>query len=120
MEASRESQSEVRGLLVDVDGTLVDRGRIVPGAVEALERLARRGVAHRFVTNTTSRPRSALVAELAAMGHGVDPESIFTAPRAARDYLVSRGLTRAMMLVRPALVEDFEGVEPVDERADAV
>ena len=115
-----DTRPAVRGLLVDVDGTLAERGRLVEGAVEALRALERRGVAHRFVTNMTSRPRSALVADLDRMGFRVDPEAIVTGPRAARDHLVSRGLTRAMMLVRPALLEDFPGVEPVSERAEAV
>jgi HAD superfamily hydrolase (TIGR01458 family) len=120
VQTGSDTKPAVRGLLVDLDGTLVERGQLVAGAVEALERRERRGVSHRFVTNTTSRPRAELVAELAAMGHRVDPESIFTAPLAARDYLVSRRLTRAMMLVQPALLEDFEGVELVADRPDAV
>jgi HAD superfamily hydrolase (TIGR01458 family) len=110
----------VKALLVAVDGTLCQRGALVPGAAAALAALERRGVAYRFVTNTTSRPRSAIVGELAAMGLPVDPERLFTAPRAARDLLVARGLARCMMLVPEALLEDFPGVEPVDERPDAV
>lgn len=109
-----------KALLVDLDGTLYQQGRLVDGAVDALAELERRGIPHRFVTNTTSRPRSTIVRELAEMGHRVDPERIFTAPRAAREYLVARGATRCMMLVVPTLLEDFPGVEPVTSHVDAV
>ena len=68
MSVSGQTLPPIRGLLVDVDGTLAERGRLVEGGVEALRALERRGVAHRFVTNMTSRPRSALVADLAFNG----------------------------------------------------
>jgi phospholysine phosphohistidine inorganic pyrophosphate phosphatase len=110
----------VRGLLVDLDGTVYQNGRLIPGAAEALAELTRRGIAHRFVTNTTSKPASAIVAELARMGLDVDPAALFTAPQAAREFLLARGWTRCHMLVREALLEDFQGIEPVDGTPDAV
>jgi len=108
--------SGVRALLVDLEGTVYQGQRLIPGAVEALAAAEARGIPHRFVTNTTSRPRSAVVRELAAMGLSVDPERVFTAPRAAHAHLVERGLERCHMLVNPALLEDFPGIVH-DERA---
>jgi len=110
----------IRGLLVDLDGTIYQHGKLIEGAVDALDALARRDVAYRFVTNTTSKPASAIVADLDRMGLAIDPASLFTAPRAARAELLDRGWTRCHMLVRDALLEDFEGVESVASGADAV
>jgi HAD superfamily hydrolase (TIGR01458 family) len=110
----------VRGLLVDLDGTVYQNGWLIPGAAAALAELSRRGIAHRFVTNTTSKPASAIVADLARMGLDVDVAKLFTAPQAAREFLLARGWTRCHMLVREALLEDFEGIEPVDSAPDAV
>ncbi len=62
--------SGVGALLVDLEGTLYEAGRPVPGAAEALAALSARGMPHCFVTNTTSRPRSKIAAELSAMGIG--------------------------------------------------
>lgn len=112
--------SGAKALLLDLEGTLCEAGRRLPGAREALGALERRGISWRFVTNTTSRPRRALAAELAAMGLPADPERIFTAPRAARDFLLARGWTRAHLLVRPAVLEDFSGIEPDEEAPHAV
>ena len=107
-------------LLVDLEGTVFQNGALIAGAGEALDAAARRGLSCRFVTNATSRPRSALVRELSGMGLSVDPESIFTGPRAARALLLERGWTRCHFLLRPALLEDFGGIEAVESGADAV
>lgn len=99
--------SGVRAILVDLEGTVYQGQRLIPGAVEALAEAEARGIPHRFVTNTTSRPLSTVVHELAGMGFTVDPERIFTAPRAAHAHLVRRGLDRCHLLVNPSLLEDF-------------
>ena len=110
----------VRALLVDLEGTVYQGKRLIPGAVEALAAAEERGISHRFVTNTTSRPRSAVVRELAAMGLSVDPERLFTAPKAAHAHLVRRGLTRCHLLVNPALYEDFPGILHDEDAPQAV
>ena len=112
----------LRALLLDLEGTVFQSGALIPGAAAALAEAARRGVVCRFVTNATSRPRSVILRELAAMGLPVDaePENLFTAPRSARAILVARGWTRCHFLVRPALLEDFEGIAPADSGARAV
>jgi HAD superfamily hydrolase (TIGR01458 family) len=110
----------LRALLLDLEGTVFQSGVLIEGAVPALAEAGRRGVACRFVTNATSRPRSVIQRELAAMGLAVDPEDLFTAPRSARSLLVARGWTRCHFLVRPALLEDFEGIAPADSGAQAV
>ena len=110
----------VRALLVDLEGTLYEASRPVPGAAAAIDALSARGVPHCFVTNTTSRPRSKIAAELAAMGIGARAGTIFTAPLAARRYLLDHGLRRCHLLVREAVLEDFAGFEHVEESPDAI
>jgi len=110
----------VRALLVDLEGTIVEAGRPVSGAAAALAALAANGVPVRFATNTTSRPRSVLARELAAFGVAAPPERIFTAPRAAREYLLERRWTPAHLLVRDAVREDFAGIEHAERSPRAV
>jgi HAD superfamily hydrolase (TIGR01458 family) len=109
-----------RALLLDLEGTVFQCGALIPGAGEALAEATRRGVQWRFVTNATSRPRTVLLRELSAMGLEVEPARLFTGPRAARRLLLERGWNRCHFLVRPELLEDFEGIAAVDSRADAV
>jgi len=112
--------SGVRAVLLDLEGTLFEAGRPIPGAAETLAEIRRRAIPFRFVTNATSRPRRVLSAELSAMGINADPERIFTAPRAARALLSARGWTRAHLLVRLALVEEFPDVQADDAAPQAV
>lgn len=109
----------VRALLVDLEGTVFQDRSLVPGAASALADAAARGLLVAFVTNTTSRPRSVLARELAEMGLAADTDAIFSAPRAARDYLRRTGRSRCFLLARPSLAEDLAGIEP-SESADAV
>lgn len=114
------AHAPLRALLLDLEGTVYQNGHAIPGAPEALEAAARRGIPHVFVTNTTSRPRSVLARELHAMGLPADPSRIFTAPLAARQHLLAKGVRRAHFLVRGNLFEDFDGIEAVDAGAEAV
>ena len=54
------------------------------------------------------------------MGFPVSPERIFTAPRAAREYLLRRGFDRCHLLVRSAVIEDFAGIREDDVSPRAV
>jgi phospholysine phosphohistidine inorganic pyrophosphate phosphatase len=110
----------VRALLVDLEGTVYEAGRAVQGAAEALADLEARVLRHCFVTNTTSRPRSKIASELAAMGIPADPGRIFTAPLAARQYLLDRGMTRCHLMVAPAVLEDLAGIEYTEKDPQAV
>src|SRR5215831_11824876 len=110
----------IRGFLIDLEGTVYEAGQVIRGAREALTELSRRGVPHVFVTNTTSRPRSALVSELAAMGIEVPAQRIFTAPIAAREFLQERRWTRCHLLLKPAVLEDLAGIESDDRAPQAV
>jgi len=118
--AKREPRLDLRALLIDLEGTVYQNGRLIPGAVDALAFAVSRGIPHCFVTNTTSRPLSTVARELSAMGLEVPHERLFTAPRAAREYLWRQSLTRCHLLVRPALYEDFPGIEPDDPKPLAV
>jgi HAD superfamily hydrolase (TIGR01458 family) len=112
--------SGVRALLLDLEGTVYEAGRLLPGAAEALRTLSARSIPYCFVTNTTSRPRSKIAAELSAMGVKSEPGGIFTAPLAARRYLLARGVTRCHLMVPPAVLEDFAGITHVEESPEAV
>lgn len=110
----------MNALLIDLAGTVFEGAQPIPGAAEVISRLNQRGVAHCFVTNTTSRPRSAIVQQLHSMDLPVKAEEIYTAPSAAADYLRGQQFTRCHFLVADSLMEDFAGIEWVNEKAQAV
>ena len=110
----------VQGLLLDIDGTLAEAERALPGAVAAVVELRRSGFPLRFVTNTTRRPRREIRQRLAAMGIDAGPEEIFTPPLAAVAWLEARGLSRIAACVPPATLEDFAGFALDDRQPQAV
>lgn len=103
------------GVLLDLDGTLYEDGRAIPGASLAVARLRAAGIALRFVTNTTRLPRRALRQRLATLDIAVDPDEIFTAPLAAAAWLRDRGMSRVALYLPQATHEDFAGFT-LDER----
>ena len=77
----------MKAILFDMDGVLYVGDRPIEGAAETLDWCRREGIPFRFVTNTTSRPRAALVEKLAAIGIATTVDEIITPPVAANAWL---------------------------------
>jgi HAD superfamily hydrolase (TIGR01458 family) len=95
----------IKGLLLDLDGTLYTENRPIEGAREALIRLQAAGIPYRYVTNTTRKPRREVVARLDNMGFPVREELVFTPATAANVKLRGRA---CYPLVAEALFEDLD------------
>ena len=106
----------IGGLLIDISGVLHVGGTPVPGALEALHRLREAGYALRFVTNTSRRPRAAVIDRLERLRLPVQRDEVVTAPLAGRRWLEVRGL-RPHLLIHPDLMPDFEGMDCRDPNA---
>jgi HAD superfamily hydrolase (TIGR01458 family) len=111
---------QIRGLLIDIDGTVTEAHSLIPGAPEALALLRTRKVPYRLVTNTTSKPRSAILTQMRSLELDIPAEAVITAPVVGRDYLLERGLTRCYPLLKNSLREDLEGIEFVECSPQAV
>ncbi|HKH17860.1 MAG TPA: TIGR01458 family HAD-type hydrolase [Solirubrobacteraceae bacterium] len=109
-----------RALLLDLDGVLYVEDEPVPGAREAVAELRERGLALRFVTNTTSRPRRLILERLQRLGFEVAAEELSTPAALAVGHCVEQGRRRAMLLVRDDVKEDFAELDEVSEGVDAV
>ena len=107
-----------RGVLFDVDGTLLSNDEPIAGAAETIERLRARGIPFRIGTNTTRRPRSAVAAVLGRGGIRVTIEEVLNPAVLARRRILDSGRTRAALLVPPGAREDFAGVIEDAERPD--
>ncbi len=110
----------IKGLVVDLDGTLYVGGNVLPGVKGALFALRKGGLPMRFLTNTTSKPREAIFAKLDEMELRIERESILTAPIAAAATLRERGIERAFFLLKNEVLADMEGLEPTETGAQAV
>lgn len=107
----------VRGVLVDLSGTLHVEDQAIAGAQAALARL-RQHVQVRFCSNTTAKSRRALLALLQRMEFDV-LEEVFTSLSAARRLIDERQL-RPLLLLHPDAMADFEGVPEGDPNSVVV
>ena len=65
-------------VLLDLEGVLYQEGAPISGAREALGALEGRGLALRYLTNTTTTSRAGVARRLEAVGLTVDPATLFT------------------------------------------
>ncbi|NQD92703.1 TIGR01458 family HAD-type hydrolase [Pseudomonas sp. CrR25] len=93
-------------VLLDISGVLYQDAQPLPGSVDAVRRLQAKGYPLRLVTNTSRLTAVEIHRQLTGMGYALQPEQIYSAPRAARHYLQSHGL-RPYCLIHRNLEEEF-------------
>lgn len=107
-------------LLLDIDGVLHVGDDEVPGARDAIAQLRSAGVPFRLATNTTSRPRSAIVDRLGRMGFDIQADELLTPAAMAVRLCQERGYQRVALVVPPPLHEDLTELEAVENRGSSV
>lgn len=102
--------AKIRGVLIDLSGTIHIENTVIPGSIQALKRLRQTGVAIRFVTNTTKESKDTLLKRLTNIGFDVKAEEVFTSLTAARRLVDHRQL-RPLLLLGSDAQQDFKGVD---------
>lgn len=100
----------IRGILLDLSGVLYTGDDPVPGAILAIKKLSETGLPVRYITNTTRRPRQSIIQSLDKMGFKIDAQDIFTAPIAAKHYLLLNNLN-PYLLIHPDLEVEFTDIK---------
>ena len=108
------------GILLDIDGTLLDSGRPIDGAPEAVVALRSRGARILFATNTSRKSRADIAASLEAAGIAAAEDEVLNASFAAAASLRAQGVRRVHLLLPSAALPDWTGFDLVDEDAEAV
>ena len=113
-EAGRRAMAEgsgqledIKGVLLDLDGTVFVGDRLVPGAADTITALRRSGISLRCGTNTTRMSRTSLVERMHRLGVELEPEELLTAPLAASSWLERKGLWNLSHCVPEASYADF-------------
>ena len=104
-------------LLFDLDGVLYQGETPIPGAAETLAWVREQGIPHLFLTNTTSRPRSALVDKLDGMGIHITAAQLLTPPVAAARWLEAHVEGAVALFVPEATRTEFGDLEIADNNA---
>ena len=101
---SARQAAAVRGVVFDVDGTLLLGNRslggyeVLPGAIEVLSALKARHVPFALLTNGSAYPPAEQAAKLRAVGLPVDDAQLITPSSIAADHLRRRGIRRVLVL----------------------
>ena len=106
----RRQLDGVRGLLLDLDGVLVLRNALIPGAVEALARLDAAAIPYLLATNISLVSRATLSRELGRAGLSIPADRIVSAPSAAAAYARRQFVDQPIyVLVAPDARAEFGG-----------
>jgi HAD superfamily hydrolase (TIGR01458 family) len=96
----------IKGILLDLSGTIYVGDKVVPRALEAVQRLYAENIPLRYLTNSSRSSRREILSKLLDMGFAVSADEIFTAPMAVQAYLREHKLS-AWLLAQPAIREEF-------------
>jgi len=104
----------MQGLLIDLDGVLYEGENVIEGAPDAMAWLEAQGIPHLYLTNTTSRPRSALVEKLRLLGIEAEEDRILTPPVAASRWLAKQSQGPVSLFVAEATNAEFNDLLVAD------
>ena len=107
----------MRGVLLDLDGVLYEGDEPVPGAAGVVDWLVREGIPFRYLTNTTSRPRRAVVDKLAGQGVAATAAQVLTPAVAAVAWLRRHDVEHPALFVPEATGTEFEALDPLPQDA---
>jgi HAD superfamily hydrolase (TIGR01458 family) len=110
----------IAALLIDLDGVLYVEEERVPGSLEALQCLRDRGLALRFVTNTTAHSRERTLEKLTRLGFTVADHELVTPAALAVRHCHERGHQRVALIMNEEVKRDFAGLQETAADADAV
>ncbi|WP_246434677.1 TIGR01458 family HAD-type hydrolase [Teredinibacter haidensis] len=98
-----------KALLLDLSGVLYDGNIAIEGAADIVAKARRLGLVIRFVTNTASKSSAEIITGLQRMGIVVPEDELFTAPLAAKRYVVEEQL-RPYILLHSSVISEFSDV----------
>ncbi|MFL0810414.1 MAG: TIGR01458 family HAD-type hydrolase [Agarilytica sp.] len=103
----------MKGILIDLDGAIFQGEHLMPGAEALIRKLQSEQFPHLFLTNSSARPRQAIVDKLSRLGLTVTPQEILTPAVAAAQWLCEHSIERLALLLPRDTTEDLVGFEIV-------
>ncbi len=110
----------MQAILFDLDGVLYEGSKAIEGAVETVHWFQQKAIPHLFLTNTSSRPRSALVEKLAGFGIDAREQDFLTPPAAAIEWLKHHVEHSIALFVADATRAEFSQFTISDDPDDTI
>ncbi|KAH9975388.1 HAD-like domain-containing protein [Lactifluus volemus] len=96
----------IRGLLIDLSGTIHIGTQPIPGSAHAIQRLRASSTPFRFCSNTSKESTAALRSTLAKMGIETHDNEVWTSIGAVNSLLRTKGLTRPFILATESAADE--------------
>lgn len=112
--------NSIKAVLFDLDGVLYIGQKPIEGAIEAVAKIRKSGIAVRFVTNTSTLSLTSLQEKLNRLGFNVVPEEIMSAPQATIQYLKKRPNPVCKLLLAEDVKKDFSCFDQSETAANYV
>ncbi len=111
----------MNSILFDLDGVFYRGSQLIEGAARVASWARQQQIPHLYVTNTTSRPRSALVDKLSDLGIETTQDHILTPPVACVKWLQQELAGKQVALFVPdATRSEFDVIKSSDDEADDI
>lgn len=113
----------MHAILLDLDGVLYEGDKAITGAAEVFDWVNKNHIPHLFVTNTTSKPRTALVEKLSGFVIKTQTDQYITPPLAAIQLLSKKQIKHIAVFVPEVTLLGFSGFtlcENVKNTVDAI
>ncbi len=116
-------RKKYKGYLIDLDGTIYRGEEVIEGAVEFIQKLNQKKLAHLFVTNNSTLTPEAVVKKLEGFGIETQTNHILTSSLATASYLKKEAAhARCFVIGEEGLFQalDQAGFNLVKEKSDYV
>lgn len=108
----------MQAILFDLDGVLYEGDSAIPGAADTVRWFQSHDIPHLFLTNTSSRPRSALVDKLAGFGIDASVDDFLTPPAAALQWMQHHCDRPIALFIPDATKQEFKGFHITEDSDD--
>ncbi len=112
--------TDVRGMLIDLDGVLYVDSKIINGAIETINKLKKNRIECRFITNTSTLSQHSLHKKLQNLGFSIKQNEIISATQAALLYVQQFPASKSLLLLADDVKQDFQTVKQSSNKADFV
>jgi HAD superfamily hydrolase (TIGR01458 family) len=108
----------VKSILFDLDGVLYTGNTAIDGAADVVNWCNDESIPHLFLTNTTSRPVSALVEKLAGFGISATQGNFMTPALAAGQWLRTRPDAKIALFIPEATRNEFAEFDQCEDESE--
>ncbi len=99
MEVNKIKFLKIKGIIFDIDGVIKRGSFPIPGVIDTISELKKRGLRIVFLSNLSTKSRKEYSELLQKMGIHVSPEDLVLATSATADYVFKRSITKKVYVI---------------------